>query len=135
MQSEFNDDLLREHHRAFCICQGPHRKTYLNGSHSIDQRTVENLVKHFKSGTFDRLDPRRHLPALMTPNTLPQYLYDHTDDNLQDPPVLDPVDVITCLRGRDQLEAAKICYASTGGSWVMDLYRDGWIPLRYLHLL
>jgi hypothetical protein len=126
MQRDLNDDLLREQDRAFCIpAQVPIEKLTLNGSHSIDQRTVGNLVKHFKSEAFDRLDPRSHLPALITPNTLPQYLYDHADDNLQDPPVLDPVDVITCLRWRDQLKAAKICYASTGGWWVVDLYRDG----------
>jgi len=126
MQREVNDDLLREQDRAFCVSvKVPIGKLTLNGSHSIDRRTVENLVKHFKSRTFDRLDPRSHLPALITPNSLPQYLYDHANDNLQDPPVFDPVDVITCLRGGDQLEAAKICYASTGGWWLIDLYRDG----------
>jgi len=136
MQLEFNDDLLREQDRALCVSvKDPIEKLTLNGSHSIEQRTVENLVKHFKSGIFDRLDPRSHLPALITPDTLPQYLYDRADDNLQDPPVLDPVDVVTCLRGKDQLEAAKISYASTGGWWVVDLYRDGWMLLRYLHLL
>jgi hypothetical protein len=126
MQREVNDDLLREQDRAYCISvKVPIEKLTLNGSLSIDQRTVENLVKHFKSGKLDRLDIRSHLPALITPNTLPKYLYDHADDNLQDPPMLDPIDVITCLRGGDQLEAAKICYASTGGWWVIDLYRDG----------
>lgn len=116
MQREVNDDLLREQDRAFCISiKIPIEKLTLNESHSIDQRTIENLVKHFKSRKFDPLNSTSHLPALMTSNTLPQYLYDHADDNLQDPSMLDPVDVITCLRGEDQLEAVKICYASTEG--------------------
>lgn len=137
MQPEVNDDLLREQDRAFCTSvKVPIEKLTLNESRPIDPRTVENLVKHFKSGTFDRLDPRSHLPALITPSTLPQYLYDcAADDHLQDPSVFDPVDVITCLRGRDQLEAAKICYGFAGGWWVVDLYRDGWMSLRHLHLL
>lgn len=130
MQPVCNDALLREQDRAFCISvKIPIEKLSFNGSHPIHVRTVASLINHFKSEAFDRLDPRNHIPALITPNTLPQYLYDYADDDLQGPPEFDPVNNITCLGGRHQLEAAKICYISTGGWWVIDLYRDGWIHL------
>jgi len=58
MQPEFND-LLREQNRAFCISvKAPVEKVTVNGSYQIDQCTVASLVKHFNSGTFDRLHPQ-----------------------------------------------------------------------------
>jgi len=66
----------------------------------------------------------RCIVSLIITNTLPQYLYNHADDNLQNPLILNSVDVITCLHERDQLKAVKICYTSSGEWWVVNLYQD-----------
>ncbi len=116
MQPELNEDLLREQNRAvFISVKVSVEKLTVNGSYQIDRRVVTSMVKHFNSGTFDRLDSRSHLPALIAPHTLPQHLYNYVEDDLQGPPDFDPVDLIACLRGREELEAAKICNTSTGG--------------------
>lgn len=99
MQLEVNNELLREQDRSFCISvKVSIEKLTLNESRPSDSRTIENLVKHFRSGTFDRLDPRSHLLALITSSTLFQYLYDYiVDDHLQNPSIFDLIDVITYL--------------------------------------
>lgn len=64
----------------------------------------------------------RCVVSLITTNTLPQYLYNYVDDNLQNPSVLNSVNVITCLHKRDQLKAVKICYVLSDEWWVVNLY-------------
>lgn len=56
MQLEFNENLLREQNRAFCISvKTSVEKITVNESYQIDQCTIASLMKHFNSRTFDRL--------------------------------------------------------------------------------
>ncbi len=56
MQFEFNENLLREQNRTFCISvKISVEKITVNESYQINQCTIASLVKHFNSGTFDRL--------------------------------------------------------------------------------
>lgn len=56
MQFEFNENLLREQNRTFCIfVKISDEKITVNESYQIDQCTIASLMKHFNSKTFDRL--------------------------------------------------------------------------------
>ena len=116
--------LFGERDRAFCMSVKVSLEKLCSETANRSKH-ISELGEHFNSGQFDWLDIDSHILAVVTPDILPQSLFDRTKYVLQSPLVFEPLEPLLCLRGREQLEAAQMHYSSSDRWWVVDLYQDG----------
>ena len=128
MDSLTSDDLqiFREKSRMFCgsvkipldkICH----EELPNNPRQFNEKDVTMLLGFFRSEGCLRLDPKNHVPALISWSAVPQGLHSGGE-----PPHFSPEHPVICLRGRRRLEAARRFFTGDQNRWwVVDLYSKG----------
>ena len=118
--------IFREKNRTFCgsvkipfdqICY----EELPSNPREFNEKKVTTLLGFFRSEGCLRLDPKHHVPALISWPAAPQGLYPGGE-----PPHFNPKHSVVCLHGRHRLEAAgKFFTGDENRWWVVDLYSGG----------